>query len=1087
MDNFTILKRKLRGFIRRYYINELLRGLIFFIATGLLYLLITLFIEHIFWLEPFGRMVLFWSFVLVEFFLLGRFIVYPLLKLFRISKGIDDVKASIIIGRHFPEVKDKLLNVLQLRNSTGKTDLLLAGIDQKATELKPVPFSLAIDFRKNLPYLKYAAFPVLILLVIFAFGKAEIFSKSYKRVVNYKTAYEPPAPFSFRIDEQQLKVRENEPLILKVVTDGRSIPEEVSVQYGSERYFLTSISPGVFQYVFEPVQESFKFRLSGNEVISNPYLVEVVRVPRTLDLQMIMNFPDHTGLADKILEGTGNAIIPEGTEVRWDLKTTSTDLVQLKMGDSLTQLHSTENFFSISRTIRNSVDYEFSTSNQEVQNFENIAYSINVVKDAFPKLLLEHRQDSLEKEIHYFYGKVSDDYGIRRVNMVTLPVEGAGSSKTISLDVGKGAVGEFLAVFPDTLDLERGREYEMFFEVVDNDAVNGFKKIKSRSFFFRKKTREEEKDERLDEQNHAIRGIDGSLKELKESKTDWDEMQRLQKDKDLSFEQRKKIEGFLKRQKRQNQMMESFTERLKKSLEKEEKSYDENLRKEITERLEKREEELKDNEKVLEELEKYRTRLEEEGLREKLEEISKGINSQERNLEQLLELTKRYYVQEKLQQIADNLEKLGSVQEEMARAKNLSSYEEQDSLNRNTREVLEKLEELGRENKELKKPMELGRDEKTEDEIPKDQKNAAAELKEGKSERAKNAQKEAAEKLKDLSAKMKQQMQVGSMQQMAEDVDMLRQILDNLVVFSFGQEKVMEDFKKLGNNSPSFSAKLREQNFLKDNFKHIDDSIYSLALRNQMITEQVTNKLMDVEYNLEKSLERLAQNEVHLGIGSQQYVVTGANDLAYLLSKILGNMQQMLNQATGKGEGGSGQGMQLPDIIRKQKELSQDMQKGLEEDNHKGEDGKEEKGDQGYSEKESEELFRIFQEQQMLRMALEEKLKNAGDKVKDTSLQKEMEQIEEAILEKGFNRKTLQQMQRLEHKLLELEEAKLLQGKEEERESETSKEEFQNTVVDPVNRAKEYFETTEFLNRQSLPLRQIYRLKVKQYFGGGYH
>ncbi len=1087
MDSFVILKFKLRSFIRRYYINELLRGLIFFVAAGLLYLLITLFIEHIFWFEPLGRTILFWSFILVELLLFGRFIMYPLLKLFRISKGIDDDRAAVIIGKHFPEVKDKLLNVLQLKNNSAKTDLLLAGIDQKARELKPVPFSMAVDFRKNLPYLKYAAVPVLILLLIIAFGRADIFSNSYERVVNYKTAYEPPAPFSFRINEQSLRVRENEPFILEVITEGRIIPEEVSIQYRGQSYFLNAIAPGLFQYSFEPVQESFEFRLSGNKVTSRSFFLEMIKVPRTLDLQMMLDFPGHTGLDYELVEGTGNATIPEGTKITWELKTSATDFVHFGMADSLIEMHSEKNFFSLSRTLNNSVDYQISTSNREVQNFENLRYSIKVVKDEFPQLVLKHRQDSLEKETHYFYGKVSDDYGISGVKMITHPVDGTGNRRAVPIDVGRGAVGEFLAVFPDTLDLERGKEYEIFFEVTDNDAVNGFKKIKSESFFFRKKTLQDEKDERLEEQNNAIQGIDGSLKELKESRTGWDELQRLQIDKERSFKQRKEMENFLKRQKKQNDVMQSFTKKLKNTLEKEEKSYNEDLRKELQERLEKREEELNENEKLLEELEKYKNKLEEEGLREKLEEISKGVNSRERNLEQLLELTKRYYVQEKLQKLANDLEELGREQEELSNGEDQNTSEAQDSLNQETSEVLKELDELGEENERLQKPIELGRDEESEKEIPQDQNNASEKLKNGHLEKAKKEQKKAAEKMKELSGKLKQQMQMGGMQQMQEDVDMLRQILDNLIIFSFEQEEVMDDFKKIGNTSPSFSSKLREQNFLKENFQHIDDSIYSLALRNQMITEQVTNKLVDVEYHLDKTLERLAQNEVHLGVASQQYVVTGANDLAYFLSNILGNMQQMLNQAMGKGEDGSGQGMQLPDIIKKQGELSEQMQQGLKKGEKRGEGNDGKNGEQGISEKDSEELFRIFQEQQMLRMALEEKLRKEGNNAKDRSLQEEMEQIEKDILGEGFNQNTIERMQQMEHKLLELEDAELLQGQKEEREAETNKKQFENTVNDPILKAKEYFNTTEILNRQSLPLRQIYRLKVKQYFERGDH
>lgn len=123
----------------------------------------------------------------------------------------------------------------------------------------------------------------------------------------------------------------------------------------------------------------------------------------------------------------------------------------------------------------------------------------------------------------------------------------------------------------------------------------------------------------------------------------------------------------------------------------------------------------------------------------------------------------------------------------------------------------------------------------------------------------------------------------------------------------------------------------------------------------------------------------------------------------------------------------------------------------------------------------------------MLRKALEEKLNEEGLNSKGGELLREMEQIEKDILERGFNRNTLDRMRRLEHKLLDLDDAELLQGEKPERESNFNKDRFERPEVSPIERAKEYFNTTEILNRQTLPLRQIYRLKVKDYFERGDH
>jgi hypothetical protein len=139
----------------------ILRGTLFFIGLGLLYFIFTLFVEYFLWLKPTGRTILFWTFIVVELFLLFRFIAFPLFKLFKLQKGIDYNEASKIIGNHFSEVGDKLTNFLQLSQDQNKSELLLASIDQKANTLQPIPFSNAINFGTNKKYLPLAIIPIL--------------------------------------------------------------------------------------------------------------------------------------------------------------------------------------------------------------------------------------------------------------------------------------------------------------------------------------------------------------------------------------------------------------------------------------------------------------------------------------------------------------------------------------------------------------------------------------------------------------------------------------------------------------------------------------------------------------------------------------------------------------------------------------------------------------------------------------------------------------------------------------------------------------------------------------------------------------
>ena len=195
MNTVQNITDKLSQFIKKFYINELLKGSLLFIAIGLLYFLVTVFIEYFLWLSTPYRTALFWIFIGVELSLLYKFIGIPLFQLLGLKKQITQEEASELIGNHFPEVNDKLTNLLQLQKNTEQSELLLASINQKAIDLSPIPFKFAINFTKNSKYLKYVAIPIIIFLLFQFTGNQSVINNSYQRVVNHDIAYVPPAPF----------------------------------------------------------------------------------------------------------------------------------------------------------------------------------------------------------------------------------------------------------------------------------------------------------------------------------------------------------------------------------------------------------------------------------------------------------------------------------------------------------------------------------------------------------------------------------------------------------------------------------------------------------------------------------------------------------------------------------------------------------------------------------------------------------------------------------------------------------------------------------------------------------------------------
>ena len=393
-----------------------------FFAIGVLYFLFTLLIEHFLWLSSGFRTLLFWVFIAVELGLLTKFILFPLAQLFNLKKGINFKQASQLIGEHFREVNDKLTNVLQLKESSQESELLLASIDQKAAELNPVPFKKAVNYKTNIKYLKYALIPLALILIIVVSGKMNWFSSSYERVVNYNLAYEPPAPFQFFVINENLETVENKSFTLFIETTGESIPENASIKFDGETYFLESKEQGAFQYTFNQVTKPTTFTLEANNVQSKPYTLSLVNAPQIVSFDMVLDYPAYTGNRDETLKSIGNAVIPQGTKVTWLVNTKSTEAISIYATDTLHFTHKNECVFESSKRIFNTYNYNISSSNKNLKDYENLAFSLKVIKDQYPSLDVAAKTDSLDLQTLYFFGKASDDYGLTNLKLVYYPL-----------------------------------------------------------------------------------------------------------------------------------------------------------------------------------------------------------------------------------------------------------------------------------------------------------------------------------------------------------------------------------------------------------------------------------------------------------------------------------------------------------------------------------------------------------------------------------------------------------------------------------------------------------------------------------------
>lgn len=1004
-------------------------------------------------------------------------------------KGISDVEASRIIGTHFKEVDDKLLNVIQLKSLDSNNELLVASIDQKSKELRLISFKKAVVFQNNIKYLKYLVIPLFIWFLVWITGNNSVFTQSLNRVVHHQTTFEAPAPFYFEVLNDRLETVQDKSFKLEFRTIGDVVPENMRIRYEGNSYYAVPGDEGVYSYVFEFPEKDISFLLEGNAVNSKPYLLKVLSAPKITDFRMELKYPVYLNKRADTISNTGNAVIPMGTEVKWLVGAQNTNTLEFSVIDSKgeakrEQMTSENNGnFVLSRKILKNTAYEIRSSNDHLKDFETLGYQLEVVKDEFPKIFVKSDIDSVSRGPVQFIGQLTDDYGISRLQIVAKDIEN-GQQSIGRINAGDSDFEEFYYIFPEGILLEEGRSYELYFEVFDNDAIKGPKKTVSQSFSYRNKTLQEEEDDILEEQKQGMDDLEKTKETSEQLEKSLEDFSKKLKNKETSdWNDRKQMEDFIERQKRYQEMMDKNAEMMKENLDDMDLEEQPDLDEKKNE-LRNRWEELadyKEKKELIKELEKLAEKLQKEDLLDKIDKLKEQSKQETRTLERILELTKQFYVEKKSAQIMEKLEQLSEEQLDLS-TERTNSKEEQQKLNTKFDSLKQDFRELREQNDQLKEPMDIFDSKPDEKLIEMDMKNAEkaleqSELKEGQQEqdamdKGKEEQRKAAKRMKELSQKMESGLMEMEMQGMEENIKDLQQILKNLLVFSKDQEDLMLSFETVSAKNADYPEKLKEQIKLKEHFEHIDDSLYALSLRMVKLSSKIQEDLSAAHYNLDKSLENIAENRIRQGMSNQQYTMTAANNLADLLSNMLENLQNQ-KPGSGKGKGKEGE-LSLPDVIKKQQGMMKKMKEGMDSQKGQGKKGREEM---------SGEQFQMYQEQKQLKEQMQKLLDlEGGGSKKGESVLNKMEELERILLEKGITKESLERMQKLEHELLEMEDADLKRNKDSKRKAETNRYEQQFREIEELDQKRESGAQDEILRRKRLELSPDYKKRVKEYF-----
>ncbi len=1174
----NILLLKLDEFIRKYYKNKLVKGLLY--TSGLLVaaFLCLVVAEYFAEFNTSIRTVLFYGFVVSSLFIITKYIAVPLLKLNKLGQIITHDAAAAIIGKHFTNINDKLTNTLQLQRNVGSVlspDLLEASINQKIAELKPIAFTAAINLNDNKKYLKYTLPPIGLMLLIFAV-KPNIIKIGAERMVFHQTYFEKLAPFKFELTNKKLQAIQQQNFKIDLTINGNEIPNEVFVLIDGIEHKMDKLTNVTFCYELKNVQKNETFVFIAAGFNSKQYELTVLPKPMLTRFDVQLIYPTYLNKKNETISNIGDMQLPQGTKLSWLFYTKNTNKILLQFNDTtINTTKNNENEFAYSKRLMHSTSYTIKTLNQFlIQNPDSVNYTINVVPDQLPIIDVAEKKDSLNTKSIYFSGSVKDDYGFTKLifKSTTYSQDSAGNpvfknnEQIIAIDKQQITQPYFYYFDASSYNLLPGDKIDYYFEVWDNDGVNGAKSSKTQVMQFKAPTIDEI-NKATDKNNSEIKkDIDDGLKKAKELQKDINELaKKLNDKKQMGWEEKKKLEDILKKQNElKNKIEETKQEnKLNNEQQNETNQQDESLLEKQKE-LEKLFENIMTPEmkKLFDELNKLLDKLDKNQVQQKLEELKLNNKDVEKELDRTLEAFKQMEVEQKMQQAIDKLDDLKKKEDALnketdgkkdakenqkdekklednesksdnkdkpdTKNKKESSNNElekkQNDLNKQFDDLKKELKNLEEKNAALEQPNEIPKTDEQQKEVTKEMEKSLEELNKNNKKNASKSQKSASEKMEEMQNKMQKSINEMQKEENEEDMQALRQILENLLNVSFAQENLMNELSKTRTDNPQYLKIPQGQKKLQNDSKQIEDSLFALSKRNPQISATVNREISAIHLNMGKAVSELAERVPSNAQMRMQYSMAAINNLALLLNESLEQMQQQAKQQKqqkpgsgscnkpGKGKPSSKPGnkpgmanmRQMQQQLNKQlEELKKQLEQGQKPGGQKPGDKPGQKpggqkpggqggmGMQGQGKGEapgnsmSEQLAKMAAQQEALRRQMQDalsKIKKDGGSNAGGNIAEMMEQTETDIVNKRITQETMKRQQDIITKLLESEKAEREREQDEQRKSNEAKNEILSNPTQFLEYKRLRAKELELLNTVSPSLTPYYKQKVNQYF-----
>ncbi len=1010
------LLKKLERFIRKDNLQLLLFGAQAFLAVIIALFTFYTFIELIANFGSAVRTILFAIYILSAASSLFFLLIKPILKYIGSIRKETYFNAAIRVGANYPEVKDELINTMQLVSEDEKENLysenLIDAAFKKAYErIKNLNFQSLINFERAKNILPYFAVTIIacVSIIIFVPGM----NAASHRILNFNDEFVPPPKFIFEINPGNKEITKGDGLEISIKIKG-SKPKSVYLASRKEEEAefqmqqLIPDSSGNYSLAMNSVKSSFKYFAQADDFNSEYYEILVIDRPIVKTLELEINSPSYSNIPKTAQKDNGNIQALVGSKISFNVSSTKKlKAAKLEFSDSsVVDLKVDGEIASGNFSIKKDNNYKIKlTDENDNSNLAPITYQIKALYDAFPEIELvsPNQNTALANDNRVvLIADASDDYGFSKLllnyrlsaskyeapqsefSSVEIPI----SKSQLELDINYvwNLTQMYLAV-DDVVTY--------YLEIFDNDFISGPKSARTQSFTIRVPSLDEILNNADQLQAQSETDLEQVLKETEELKKTLDEIdQELKKDDPkLTWEEKQIIEDALEKFEELQDKVDKINDQLgdmKENLQENNLLSKETMEKYME--LQKLMDEMTSDEmkKAMEKLQNLLKDMNRQMTQDQLQNMKLDEEQFKKSIERTLNLMKRIQIEQKMDELMKRTEELIEQQEKLSEQTEKSDPSDQKEMNN----LSQKQDEITKDLEKLKKEME-NLDEKMSEvpDMPKEdmeelmeefQKQQNQELSQQASQEMQQMQKQkASQNQKQLSQNMQQMKQMmkemkDSMQQqnqMQTLTDMMK-ILDNIISLSKQQEDLKNESKNLEPNSSILDDMAKKENDLSNNLNNIMQQMSELSQKTFAISPEMGKALGDAKKQMDNSVQAMKNRNGLLASNQQEEAMKSLNESAMMMKNSMESMMQ------GGGQGGmmslmqqlqglSGQQMNLNNLTQ----MLQKMQQG------------------GMSPQQQLEMQRLSQQQQLIQKSLEQLNQEAKVSGQSTKLPADLDNI----------------------------------------------------------------------------------------------